>query len=88
MKRKKLKEAIEKINNILEDNGGEYRLCCKCGKPLTEGWYYGSTELCCSDQCGAKHEGVSLTQFKAERENITDEELSNWDEGYYTTVPV
>ena len=88
MKRKELKKAIETINEILEDNGSEYRLCCECGKPLKEGWYYGSTEMCCSDQCGAKHEGVSLAQFKAERKNVTDEELSEWHEGYYTTVPV
>lgn len=87
MKRKEMKEAIEKINAILEDNGSDYRLCCVCGKPIKDGWYYGSTEMCCSDQCGAKYEGVSLRQFKAEREDATDEEIDRWEEGYYTTVP-
>lgn len=87
MKRKEFSKAIEEINDLLEDNNSEYRLCCVCGKPLREGYYDSSTEMCCSDQCGAKFEGISLKQFKKDRENVSDEDLENWEEGYYTSVP-
>lgn len=87
MTRKEKQQAITEINGLLEDNNSPYRLCCECGKPLQEGWYYASSEMCCCDQCAAKHEGVSLKQFKADRENVPDEDFENWEEGYFTTVP-
>lgn len=89
MTHKEKQLAIKAINEVLEEHNVPYRLCAVCGKPLSDGYYYSPTEMCCSDRCGAKLEKVPLADFIKERQETPEEDIINyWDEGYYTTVPV
>ena len=84
MEKNEEKNAIAAINEALTEAGCEYRLCAECGKIIKEGYYYSNAEFCCSDECGAKHEGVSVEDFSKEREE--DENILEWCEGYWTTT--
>lgn len=87
MTEKEKSHAIDVINECLDDNSCPYRLCCECGQPLREGYYYGSESMCCSDECGAKHEGIFLDQFRKDRENVLQDEFEDWEYGYWTEPP-
>lgn len=80
------KQAIRAINETLADAESEYRLCAVCGKIIKEGYYYSNTDICCSDECGARYEGVSKNAFISERKNISDEDFERWQEGFWSTV--
>lgn len=74
------------MNYYLDEICANWRFCWECGDIIYEGYYYGNDEYCCSDECGAKHDGVTVEEFRKEIDDAVESgDFEDWQIGFWTT---